>query len=273
MRQLIVRYDDHGTSKTLPKRGALFASRPEALASHWMQWALLNFALCLFPAMTGLFGFLFVLSCFGAHGISRDEFAYVFAYFSVSAGTSLLSTTHAIFRGLQQHIKEAITKLPDSADDALRTGLVEAHLKLSDYYTKFDQSRYYLWASLLDPGISYERLKADYDDNPDLLAELESSKIQLESHYEFFYAPDRTPSTSSSTTPPPTAESSGSPQKVDFLARKIFANEPVFTAVTRRTDGTRPYKPLEIASTGRVTGRVAQKNGRKDPSRRTGRTG
>ncbi|KAJ7080040.1 hypothetical protein C8R44DRAFT_653881, partial [Mycena epipterygia] len=59
----------------------------------------------------------------------------------------MLSTTHAIFRGLQQHIKEAITELPDSADDALRTGLVEAHLKLSDYYTKFDQSRYYLWVS------------------------------------------------------------------------------------------------------------------------------
>ncbi|KAJ7086564.1 hypothetical protein C8R44DRAFT_862079 [Mycena epipterygia] len=90
MRQLIVRYDDRGTSKTLPKRGALFASGHEALASHWMQWALLNFALFLSPAMTGLFRLLFVLSCSGAHGISRDEFAYVFTYFSVSAGTSLV---------------------------------------------------------------------------------------------------------------------------------------------------------------------------------------
>lgn len=59
----------------------------------------------------------------------------------------MLSTTHAIFRGLQDHIKGAITALPEKADPALRNGLVEAHGKLSDYYTKFDQSRYYLWAS------------------------------------------------------------------------------------------------------------------------------
>jgi hypothetical protein len=59
----------------------------------------------------------------------------------------MLSTTHAIFRGLQQHLKQAITELLSTADPALRKGLVDAHLKLSDYYTKFDQSRYYLWAS------------------------------------------------------------------------------------------------------------------------------
>ncbi|KAJ6541101.1 hypothetical protein B0H10DRAFT_1855471, partial [Mycena sp. CBHHK59/15] len=55
---------------------------------------------------------------------------------------SMLSTTHTIFRGLQQHLKDAITALPASADPALREGLVKAHLKLSDYYTNFDQSRY-----------------------------------------------------------------------------------------------------------------------------------
>ncbi|KAJ6563518.1 hypothetical protein B0H10DRAFT_2239399 [Mycena sp. CBHHK59/15] len=76
----------------------------------------------------------------------------------------------------QTQRRGAITALPKSADPALRQGLVEAHLKLSDYYTKFDQSRYYLWASLLDPGISYERLKADFEDDKDSPVILESAK-------------------------------------------------------------------------------------------------
>jgi hypothetical protein len=52
-----------------------------------------------------------------------------------------------MFRTIQQDLKNAISNLPESADPALRKGLVEAHLKLSEYYTKFDQSRYYLWAA------------------------------------------------------------------------------------------------------------------------------
>jgi division protein CdvB (Snf7/Vps24/ESCRT-III family) len=59
----------------------------------------------------------------------------------------MLSSTHAMFRTIQQDLKNAIANLPEKADPALRKGLVEAHLKLSEYYTKFDQSRYYLWAA------------------------------------------------------------------------------------------------------------------------------
>ncbi|KAJ7461082.1 hypothetical protein FB451DRAFT_1044681, partial [Mycena latifolia] len=59
----------------------------------------------------------------------------------------MLSSTHAIFRGLQQHLKKTITELPESADPALKDGLVKAHRKLSDYFTKFDTSRYYGWAA------------------------------------------------------------------------------------------------------------------------------
>ncbi|KAJ6568100.1 hypothetical protein DFH09DRAFT_848764, partial [Mycena vulgaris] len=55
----------------------------------------------------------------------------------------MLSSTHAIFIGLQAHLKESLAKLPESAAPELRSGLVEAHLKLSDYFTKFDESRYY----------------------------------------------------------------------------------------------------------------------------------
>ncbi|KAJ6526107.1 hypothetical protein B0H19DRAFT_858704, partial [Mycena capillaripes] len=55
----------------------------------------------------------------------------------------MLSSTHAIFLGLQKELKRAIAALPSTADPVLRQGLVDAHLKLSDYFTKFDQSRYY----------------------------------------------------------------------------------------------------------------------------------
>ncbi|KAJ7765577.1 hypothetical protein B0H16DRAFT_1309980, partial [Mycena metata] len=59
----------------------------------------------------------------------------------------MLSSTHAIFLGLQSHLKAALAKLPATADPVLRDGLVEAHLKLSDYFAKFDQSKYYMWAT------------------------------------------------------------------------------------------------------------------------------
>lgn len=59
----------------------------------------------------------------------------------------MLSTTHTIFRGLQRHLKTTITELPTTADPALKEGLVNAHRKLSDYFTKFDESRYCTWAA------------------------------------------------------------------------------------------------------------------------------
>ncbi|KAJ6567458.1 hypothetical protein B0H10DRAFT_1841910, partial [Mycena sp. CBHHK59/15] len=60
---------------------------------------------------------------------------------------SMLSTTHAIFRWLQDELKTNIAELPQTADPALLEGLVAAHRKLSDYFTKFDESRYYSWAT------------------------------------------------------------------------------------------------------------------------------
>ena len=59
----------------------------------------------------------------------------------------MLSTVHAIFRGLQDHVSSVLRELPDSAPSQLRTGLVEAHTKLSDYYFRSDESPYYTWAA------------------------------------------------------------------------------------------------------------------------------
>jgi hypothetical protein len=59
----------------------------------------------------------------------------------------MLSTVHAVFRGLQDHVASMLRKLPDSAPSQLRTGLVDAHTKLSDYYFRSDESPYYTWAA------------------------------------------------------------------------------------------------------------------------------
>jgi hypothetical protein len=60
---------------------------------------------------------------------------------------SMLSTTHAIFRGLQDQIKAILVGLPSSTPPQLILGLTNAHTKLSDYYYKFDESPLYTWAA------------------------------------------------------------------------------------------------------------------------------
>lgn len=60
---------------------------------------------------------------------------------------STLSYVHCIFRTLQDHIKTELARLPDGSPLCIRNGLVAAHRKLSDYYLKFDDSPYYIWAS------------------------------------------------------------------------------------------------------------------------------
>jgi len=59
----------------------------------------------------------------------------------------MLSTTHAVFRGFQDDIRNILSDLPDTASPSLKKGLMDAHLKLSDYYYKIDASPFYLWSS------------------------------------------------------------------------------------------------------------------------------
>jgi hypothetical protein len=58
-------------------------------------------------------------------------------------------------------------------------------------------------------------LQDDYTDDNDLLAHLEASKLDLQSHFEIHYAPTA-PDAPPTSIPQPTA---GSPQKVDFTSR------------------------------------------------------
>ena len=59
----------------------------------------------------------------------------------------MLSTTHAIFRGLQDEIKEILRNIPESVSPNIKQGLIDAHTKLSDYYYKYDESPFYTWAA------------------------------------------------------------------------------------------------------------------------------
>jgi hypothetical protein len=59
----------------------------------------------------------------------------------------MLSTTHAIFRGLQDDIKDILRSLPDSVSPRIKLGLTDTHRKLSDYYYQFDASPFYTWAA------------------------------------------------------------------------------------------------------------------------------
>ena len=59
----------------------------------------------------------------------------------------MLSTTHAIFRGLQDDIKDILRSLPNSVPPKIKLGLTDAHCKLSDYYYQYDVSPFYTWAA------------------------------------------------------------------------------------------------------------------------------
>jgi hypothetical protein len=59
----------------------------------------------------------------------------------------MVSTTHAIFRGLQEDIKNILRNLSNSVSPSIKLGLTDAHRKLSDYYYQFDASPFYTWAA------------------------------------------------------------------------------------------------------------------------------
>lgn len=73
---------------------------------------------------------------------------FVAATTEMSATKSpMISTTHAVFRGLQDQLKNILTSLPDNVTPTVKSGILKAHRKLSDYFYKFDQSPYYTWAA------------------------------------------------------------------------------------------------------------------------------
>jgi hypothetical protein len=54
----------------------------------------------------------------------------------------MLSSTQAIFQGLQDSLTDSLCSLPHNMPALLCQGLLNAHRKLSDYYGVFDESPY-----------------------------------------------------------------------------------------------------------------------------------
>jgi hypothetical protein len=151
----------------------------------------------------------------------------------------MLSSSRDTFFTLQRDIKAIIRSLPPNVDRTLRDGLVNAHLKLSTYLSKFDQSEYPLWASckyfrtessalliietVLDPRLGYDGILQDINemepgtDKTQLLEELEKAKASLKAHFISNYA-----STGKSAFDPiPDATvPNGSPQKLNSRHRR-----------------------------------------------------
>jgi hypothetical protein len=60
--------------------------------------------------------------------------------------SSMLSSTHAIFHGLQARIRDILCERKGLSPQLIQ-GLTDADIKLSDYYYKFDELPFYLWVS------------------------------------------------------------------------------------------------------------------------------
>ncbi|OAX31085.1 hypothetical protein K503DRAFT_815280, partial [Rhizopogon vinicolor AM-OR11-026] len=127
-----------------------------------------------------------------------------------------LSSTQAIFRGLQESLQDSLHKLPDNTPPRLKDSLIKAHHKLSDYYTKFDKSPLCVWSSHNSISFLVKGLSDDCSDYT-LQVHLDNEKEQLHQYYQDNYlAPQASPITPE----PTTAETVfGSPQKVDFMAQ------------------------------------------------------
>ncbi len=61
----------------------------------------------------------------------------------------MLSTTLAIFCGLQDDIKTILCSLATNTSLVIKMGLFDAHEKLSEYYYKYDESPFYTWAACM----------------------------------------------------------------------------------------------------------------------------
>ncbi|KAF8523488.1 hypothetical protein BU17DRAFT_43709 [Hysterangium stoloniferum] len=59
----------------------------------------------------------------------------------------MLSTTPAVFCGLQDDIKTILCSLATNVSPVIKKGLLDAHEKLSEYYYKYDESPFYTWAA------------------------------------------------------------------------------------------------------------------------------
>ncbi|KAF7372637.1 Transposase-like protein [Mycena venus] len=96
---------------------------------------------------------------------------------------SMLSTTHMVFQGLQDHQHNIIYELPwtYSMPPRLKRRFIETHCKLSDYYESEDLP-YYMRAA------GYEALRRDFVDDSESLDSPEASVTRVRRHLNADYS-------------------------------------------------------------------------------------
>ncbi|KAL5497681.1 hypothetical protein ACEPAH_2612 [Sanghuangporus vaninii] len=104
--------------------------------------------------------------------------------------TSVLSSTYRQFILLQDTLRKAILELPQSILLQLKNGLINAHKKLAEYVFLFNQSPYFLWASLLDARISFSGMRKNAKGNDQLIGIVQTAQSTLQDHFEAYYAAD-----------------------------------------------------------------------------------
>ncbi len=161
-----------------------------------------------------------------------------------STSFPMLSTIHATFRSLQDHIKTILHSLPNTVSPQMKQALVEAHEKLAEYYEKFDQSPFYTWAArklstllywqlwciylniVLDPRIGYAGVEADYKGDNVLEDYLADIKDELKTYFADHYKDKVSPPSREGSSTSISSQGTHSRGKFDFTSRYKQRDRP-----------------------------------------------
>jgi hypothetical protein len=134
-----------------------------------------------------------------------------------SRDLTTISSVFAVFLGLQAHIRAQLSNLPGNLPRELTAGLIAAHEKLAEYFTKSDACPYYMWAAcesldlcsifpdsddllaVLDPRIRLSGALQAVAHDPRLQEDVLVSKAKFDAHFLSNYSTGT--SSSSSSTP------------------------------------------------------------------------
>jgi hypothetical protein len=139
-----------------------------------------------------------------------------------SRDKTTISSVFAVFLALQNDVRQSLKAATSGISLELKTGLIEAHEKLAEYFRKSDASPFYMWAAcksgqlladtcwlismfiaVLDPRVTYHGALEAAGSEWDLRQDIMTSKRNFERHFlehytEPIFSAPRTASTSAS---------------------------------------------------------------------------
>jgi hypothetical protein len=132
-----------------------------------------------------------------------------------SLDTSTISSVFAVFLGLQSHVRTQLANAPVDLPPELTAGLIGAHKKLAEYFTKSDACPYYMWSAceyfdlcflsapnfdfhlVLDPRIRLSGALQVVAHDQRLQQDVLASKVKFDDHFRLHYAAHHMPSNNS----------------------------------------------------------------------------